>query len=111
SKRTRTAPDLCRGEGLILGDNTHAGKTVAVALSPKQRTQHLYVIGSSGTGKSTFLLNCIVQGMAAGEGLAVLDPHGDLIDEILAHVPEERHADVVLVDPADRDWPVGFNIL
>ena len=110
-KRTRAAPDLCSGDGVVLGTNVHGGKATQVALDERQRTQHLYVIGSSGTGKSTFLLNCIVQGMERGEGLAVLDPHGDLIDEILARVPKDRDDDVVLVDPADRDWPVGFNVL
>ena len=109
--KTRAMPDSCRGPGLVLGQNTHAGKSGAVCLSPNQRTQHMYVIGSSGTGKSTFLLQCIIQGIRAGEGLAVLDPHGDLVDEILARIPESRHDDVVLFDPADRDWPVGFNIL
>jgi type IV secretory pathway TraG/TraD family ATPase VirD4 len=110
-RKTRAAPDSCLEAGLVLGQNTHAGATRTVALSPHQRTQHMYVIGSSGTGKSTFLLNCIVQGIQAGEGLAVLDPHGDLIDEILSRVPESRYDDVILVDPADRDFPVGFNIL
>ena len=111
SPKTRASPESCDGQGLVLGENTHAGTTRTVALSPTQRTQHMYVIGSSGTGKSTFLLNCVVQGLLAGEGLAVLDPHGDLIDEILARVPQDRYDDVVLVDPADRDYPVGFNIL
>ena len=109
--RTRAAPPLCTGDGVVLGANTHGSKTVDVALTDKQRTQHLYVIGASGTGKSTFLLNCIAQGMQRGEGLAVLDPHGDLIDQILALVAQDRHDDVVLVDPADREYPVGFNVL
>lgn len=110
-KRTRRAPPLCTGDGLRLGMNPHGGKDVAVALSDKQRTQHMYVIGASGTGKSTFLLNCVVQGMERGDGFAVLDPHGDLVDQILALVPDHRRDDVVLVDPADREYPIGFNIL
>jgi DNA helicase HerA-like ATPase len=109
--KTRAAPESCPETGLVIGHNKHGATTRAVALTPAQRTQHMYVIGSSGTGKSTFLLNCISQGMRAGEGLAVLDPHGDLIDEILARVPAERYDDVVLVDLADRDFPVGFNVL
>ncbi len=110
-RKTRAAAPLCAGDGIQLGVNTHGDKSVDVALTDKQRTQHMYVIGSSGTGKSTFLLNCIVQGMERGEGLAILDPHGDLIEQILALVPKGREKDVVLVDPADREWPVGFNIL
>ena len=111
ARKTRPAPETCQGPGLVLGRNAHAGKDTAVALTPKQRLQHMYVIGSSGTGKSTFLLNCILHGLEAGEGLAVLDPHGDLVDEILARVPDERQKDVVLFDPADREFPVGFNVL
>src|SRR5213078_1112754 len=60
---------------------------------------------------STLLLNMIVQDIRNGEGVGVLDPHGDLIDEVLSHIPEERFSDVVLVDPADPDYAVGFNIL
>src|SRR5439155_2979832 len=76
-----------------------------------QRTRHTYVIGASGTGKSTLLLNLIIQDIKNGEGVAVLDPHGDLIDEVLGYIPEERFADVVLLDPSDEGYPVGFNIL
>ena len=79
--------------------------------SADQRLKHTYVIGASGTGKSTFLLNLILQDIQNGEGIAVLDPHGDLIEEILARIPQERIADVVLFDPSDEEYPVGFNIL
>ncbi|MDA2932947.1 type IV secretion system DNA-binding domain-containing protein [Acidobacteria bacterium AH-259-D05] len=71
----------------------------------------MYVVGASGTGKSTLLLNLIVQDIKNGEGIAVLDPHGDLIDQILGHIPEERLSDIVLFDPSDEEFPVGFNIL
>ena len=92
-------------------ENDHAGKTVRVTQSPEQRVRHTYLIGASGTGKSTLLLNMIVQDIQNGEGLAVLDPHGDLIDQILTHVPKERIDDIVLLDPSDEEYPVGFNIL
>ena len=82
-----------------------------MTLGPEQRVRHTYVIGASGTGKSTLLLNLIVQDIQHGNGVGVLDPHGDLIDQILALVPEERAADVVLLDPSDEEYPVGFNIL
>jgi predicted DNA-binding transcriptional regulator AlpA len=95
----------------VLGACSHAGKTVQISLNPDQRVRHLYAIGASGTGKSTLLLNMIVQDLQNGEGLAVLDPHGDLIDHILDRIPEERIADVVLLDPSDEGYPVGFNIL
>jgi hypothetical protein len=110
-RKTRAAPATVAGSGLLLGTNTHAGKTVQVALNPEQRSRHMYVIGASGTGKSTLLLNLILQDLQSGQGIGVLDPHGDLIDQVLQRLPEHRLDDVVLVDPADADWPVGFNIL
>lgn len=109
--RTRAAPPLALGNKLVLGDNHHAGQTKRVTLSADQRTRHMYLIGASGTGKSTLLLNMIVQDIQNGDGIAVLDPHGDLIDQILARIPEERHKDVILFDPSDAEHPIGFNIL
>ena len=82
-----------------------------MTLSAEARSQHCYVIGASGTGKSTLLLNLILQDIEHGEGIAVLDPHGDLIDEILGRIPEKRWGDVVLLDPSDEEYPVGFNVL
>ena len=109
--RTKTAPASVLGHRLVLGLNEHAGKTTRVTLSPEHRIRHTYVIGASGTGKSTLLLNLIVQDIANGEGIGVLDPHGDLVDQILSYIPEDRLEDVILVDPSDEAFPVGFNIL
>jgi hypothetical protein len=109
--RTKAAPKIVENHPFALGENSHAGKTMPVTLSAEQRSQHCYVIGASGTGKSTLLLNLILQDIERGEGLAVLDPHGDLIDEILGRIPEQRHGDVVLLDPSDEAYPVGFNVL
>ena len=109
--RTKAAPQIVHGHPFVLGENSHAGKTMPVALSAEQRSQHCYVIGASGTGKSTLLLNMILQDIERGEGIAVLDPHGDLIDEILGRIPERRYGDVVLLDPSDEAYPVGFNVL
>jgi DNA helicase HerA-like ATPase len=69
------------------------------------------VLGSTGSGKTSLILNLIKQDMQQGQGLCVLDPHGDLIDEVIANVPEDRIGDVILFDPADSEYPVGFNIL
>jgi DNA helicase HerA-like ATPase len=71
----------------------------------------MHVIGASGTGKSTLLLNLILQDIENGDGVGLLDPHGDLIDEVMARIPDNRIDDVVLLDPADDAYPVGFNIL
>lgn len=85
-----------------------------VILSPDARRQGTYIVGTTGTGKTTLLKSIIFQDMVAGEGLCVLDPHGDMIDELLALVPPEREQDVVLFAPGDNDQiacPLGLNIL
>lgn len=110
-KRTKAAPDAVLGHRLVLGENNHAGRTRIVSQSPAQRVRHTYVIGASGTGKSTLLLSLITQDIEHGDGIAVFDPHGDLIDEILGRIPESRLDDVILFDPADEEYAIGFNIL
>jgi hypothetical protein len=110
-ERSKSAPALVLGHKLLLGENEHAGNVKRVTLSAEQRVRHMHVIGASGTGKSTFLQNLILQDIHAGEGIAVLDPHGDLIDSILQRLPAHRAPDVILFDPSDEAFPVGFNIL
>jgi len=110
-KKTKAAPAAALGHPLVLGTNTHNAKTLTVSLDATQRLKHMYLIGASGTGKSTLLLNMILQDMQQGAGFAVLDPHGDLIDQILGQIPEERAEDIVLLDASDEEYPVGFNIL
>lgn len=111
SERTKSLPALARGHSLVLGENIHNGKTHEVSLSSEQRTKHIHLIGSSGSGKSTLLLNLIKQDLKTGQGLCIIDPHGDLIDEVIANTPENRITDVVLFDPSDAEYPIGFNIL
>ena len=110
--KTKAVPGIVRqSDGWLLGNNEHAGQTVEVRLSPEQRVQHTHIIGATGTGKSTLLFNLVQQSIENGEGIAVLDPHGDLIDRILGVIPASRVGDVVLVDPADGQFSIGFNIL
>jgi hypothetical protein len=110
--KTKAAPALARNAaGLLLGNNIHIGESVPVRLSPDQRVRHTHIIGASGTGKSTLLFNLIRQDIENGDGVAVLDPHGDLVDKVLGVIPQNRIADVVLVDPSDTEYPIGFNIL
>lgn len=75
------------------------------------RLRHMYLIGKSGTGKSTLFKNMIIQDINNGFGVGVLDPHGELIDDILEYIPDNRIEDVILVDPSDTEHPVGINIL
>ena len=117
SKKLRQDSGLTRGftgtasSGLLLGWNEHAGQRSDVFLTAEQRVRHLHVIGGTGTGKTTFLMNLIRQDMEGGQGFALLDPHGDLIDRLLALVPDNRLDDVVLIDAGDEEFSVGFNIL
>jgi hypothetical protein len=83
----------------------------AVFLSADTRARHLHVIGQTGTGKSTLLLNLIAQGLAAGEGLAVLDPLGGLAQAAFSYVPSHRAHELVYLDPTDLERPIGFNVL
>jgi len=77
----------------------------------KDRRQHMYVLGKSGTGKSVLLSNMIIQNINDGEGVCVVDPHGELVEGILASIPPERAKDVVYFNPADTDYHLGFNVL
>lgn len=116
-RRTKAAParfvspdDGNVGSGVLLGINEHRGEKNGVTLRREERTRHTYVVGVSGTGKSTLLFSLILQDLIKGHGCAVLDPHGDLIDKVLDYLPPHRMKDVILFDPSDEEYPVGFNI-
>jgi hypothetical protein len=111
TKTKRVPPSAQERDGLLLGHNLHFGESVPVWLSAEQRVRHSHLVGATGTGKSTLLFNLIQQDIANGEGIAVLDPHGDLIERILDVIPPSRVEDVVLIDPSDEEFTVGFNIL
>ena len=104
-KRTDTKLDV------VVGTNKHGGAEQPVGQTLEQRQKHTYVIGKTGTGKTTLLTSAIRQDMESGKGLAVIDPHGDMFRELLTIVPEHRKKDVVIFDPSDRQYPVGLNIL
>jgi hypothetical protein len=105
----RPAPGIvCHREGLLLGVCQYAQEATEVRLSPEQRIKHCHVIGATGTGKSTLLFNLIRQDIENGQGVAVFDPHGDLVEKILGIIPSDRIKDVVLVDPADEEFYQGF---
>ncbi|MBL7837027.1 MAG: type IV secretion system DNA-binding domain-containing protein [Bacteroidetes bacterium] len=110
-RKTKAIPDLAKGHALCLGINEHNGQKQLVTVPSSLRLRHTHIIGATGTGKSTLFLSMISQDIVCGNGLAVLDPHGDLIESILPYIPKERINDVILVDPADSEYPVAFNIL
>ena len=88
-----------------------SGDLLGRGFGKEERQLHTYVLGKTGTGKSTFLASLLTQDMEAGRGVALLDPHGDLCDAVLAAVPRERTNDVILFDAADTTHPLSFNIL
>ena len=96
---------------IVLGVRDDWGQQSPFDLTSHDRRHHLYAIGKSGTGKTTLLRNMILQDIAAGNGVGVIDPHGDLATEILDYIPQNRIEDVVYFNPADMEFPVGFNLL
>ena len=96
---------------VIIGENIHHGIVTPIGLTELERQRHVYIIGGTGNGKTTMLQYQIVQDMKAGKGIAVVDPHGDMAETILEHVPEERLTDVVYFNPDDLEYPIGLNLL
>jgi len=97
--------------GILLGQVGQREQARAVRFAPLDRGRHCYLLGATGTGKSTLLLNMMRQDLRSGAGLCLLDPHGDLTEQVLAAVPTERLDDVILFDPSDTDRAVGLNFL
>ncbi len=100
-------------EGVSLGESitTITGIPQMVRLRQEDRRRHLYIIGKTGVGKSTLIETMALQDMEAGRGVAVFDPHGDLVESLLTHIPPHRADDVILFDPSDEERPIGLNFL
>ncbi|MFC1600121.1 type IV secretory system conjugative DNA transfer family protein [Patescibacteria group bacterium] len=105
------APPDTPQEGIYLGNNVYRGVIKKVHILREDRTRHQYVIGKSGSGKSAFISFMARQDIWNGDGICVVDPHGDLVEDILTFVPKERAKDVVVFNPADQKRPMGLNIL
>ncbi len=97
--------------GLILGETVYRGVNHLVHIQAEDRRRHVYIIGSTGAGKSVLLSNMAIQDIKNGEGICVIDPHGSLIEDILPHIPKERAEDVIIFDPSDVERPMGLNML
>lgn len=95
----------------LLGNAVYRGERKVFGIRPDDRRRHFYVLGKTGMGKSTLLENMIWSDVQSGKGVGVIDPHGDLIEAILGFIPKNRMNDLVLFDPADKDYPISFNIL
>lgn len=110
-RTTVSAPSELVGHGQVIGTNIHLGVETEVSLPPEQRLRHTHIIGATGVGKSTLLLQMMKTDMESGNGITLLDPHGDVADMLLKLVPRERIQDVILLDPSDVERPVGINLL
>lgn len=95
----------------LIGINNFLGTKKNFYLPVEARRRHMYVVGQTGTGKSSILQSMIIDDIKAGKGVGLIDPHGDLLDYILPHIPEDRLKDVVLIDPSVKNYVVGVNIL
>ena len=98
-------------EDLILGLSNHRGDRRPLYLKPADRQRHVYIVGGTGTGKTTMMKDHIIQDMRAGRGVGVIDPHGDLATELLDHIPSSRVDDLIYFDPDNFDQPIGINLL
>ncbi len=111
SSREAPAPQNIPQEGIILGENIYRDVKKIIRIGREDRTRHVYVIGKSGVGKSELLSNMASQDIKNGDGVAVIDPHGDLVEDILGTIPPERADDVIYFDPSNTDRVMGLNLL
>ncbi|MDQ3065336.1 MAG: type IV secretion system DNA-binding domain-containing protein [bacterium] len=103
-------PRNITNDGTMLGYNIFRGAKKRINLSEEDRRRHIYAVGQTGTGKSTFLENLALQDMLNGNGFAFIDPHGDVVENLMSMVPKERTEDVIYFNPSDMDSPLGLNM-
>ncbi len=104
-------PPTLPKEGVKIGESHYRGMVKEVRLLKDDRRRHVYVLGQTGTGKSVFLNNLSAQDMQNKEGICLIDPNGDVFEDVLARIPKERARDVIVFDPADLQYPFGLNML
>lgn len=108
---TAAAPIDIKEEGILLGMNNYRHRQTPIRMGREDRVRHFYVIGQTGTGKTSILKNMIVQDIQNGDGVCFIDPHGSDVQDILAQIPPERIDDVIYFDPAYTPRPMAFNML
>ena len=112
AKQSEPPANLPTKDCAFIGDTVYRNKLVRFGIrNTDDRLRHMYLIGKSGTGKSTLFHTLITQDIKNGAGVGVLDPHGELIDKILEYIPDDRVDDVIIIDPSDSEMPVGINLL
>jgi len=96
---------------VVLGVNRHHGSVTPIGLTAKEREKHVYIVGGTGNGKTTMIEGAVLQDIIAGRGVAVIDPHGDMAQDLISRIPKSRIKDVVFFDPYDIEHPIGLNLL
>lgn len=96
---------------IVIGEREGWGDPKPFGISANDQRHHLYIIGKTGSGKTTLLRNLIIQHIALGHGVGVIDPHGDLAEELLHHIPPKRADHLVYFNPGDLEFPIGLNVL
>lgn len=112
--KAKTAPvpiEVPQTGGTSIGGGYYRGVKRPVTIGVEDRRRHVYIIGKTGVGKSVLLHDMAIQDIKAGHGVCVIDPHGDLIDDIIKYIPPERAEDVIYFDPSDVERPMGLNLL
>lgn len=109
--KTAPAPNDIPTEGTLLGINDHRGAHKEIFITETDRMRHFYIIGQTGTGKSVFLKNLIIQDIQKGAGVCMIDPHGTDIQDVLGSIPPEREKDVIYFDPSQTNQVIGLNML
>jgi hypothetical protein len=104
-------PKATEGAVTIFGETDYRDMKVEFGIKRKDRQRHFYLLGKTGTGKSTLFKNMFISDVLAGEGACFVDPHGDTVEELLDYIPPNRVDDVIYFNPTDVTNPVGFNML
>ncbi|MGC9599555.1 MAG: type IV secretion system DNA-binding domain-containing protein [Minisyncoccia bacterium] len=104
-------PENLAKQGALLGYSDFRGESRPIYITDEDRRRHIYVIGQTGTGKTTEISSMLIDDIQAGKGVAIIDPHGEFAEKALAKVPKERVEDVIYFDPSDLARPMGINML
>jgi hypothetical protein len=109
--KSAPAPAQIPNSGLRIGKSVYRGQEREIFMSTDDRRRHMYIIGKTGTGKSEFLKEMILQDIEAGRGVCAIDPHGEFVEDILQLMPPERAEDVIYFNPSDLERPMGMNMM
>ncbi len=109
--REAAPPERLPAAGVLIGETSFRGERHPVMISDDDRRRHTYLIGQTGTGKSTLMTNMVLSDIRRGLGAAIIDPHGDLVETIAGLIPDERRDDVIIMNPGNLHRPLGLNML